>query len=156
MFQKIKSLILRYRDQLLYLIFGGMTTVIDWVACFVLYRAWSTAIEQNELIVHVANVIAWVLAVLFAFVTNRLWVFHSERRGILPVLGELCTFAGGRVMTLLLQEGMFVVFFHWMGIDEYIVKVIAAVLVIISNYFISKLIVFRKKKQTDADTEGAD
>ncbi len=151
MFQKIKGLILRYQDQLLYLIFGGLTTVVDWSASFVLYRVWSAAIEQNELMVHAANVIAWSLAVLFAFITNRLWVFHSQRRGVLPVLGELFTFAGGRVMTLLLQEGMFVFFFHWMGINEYLVKIIAAVLVVIANYFISKLIVFRKKKQPDTD-----
>ena len=62
-------------------------------------------------------------------------------------IGELASFAGGRVLTLLLQEAMFVVFFHWLGISEFIVKIIAAVLVVIANYFISKLIVFKNKNE---------
>ena len=83
----------------------------------------------------------------FAYVTNRRWVFESTRKGLWPVLGEFASCAGGRVLTLLLQEAMFVIFFHWLGISEFIVKAIAAVLVIIANYFISKLLVFKKKKE---------
>ena len=146
MIQKIKKLLLQYREVLLYLIFGGLTTVVDWGLSFLLYHFWGDAIEANTILVHGANVIAWAAAVLFAFITNRIWVFKSEKKGFLPILGELGSFAGGRVMTLLLQEAIFVIFFDIMGISEFIVKLIAAVLVIILNYFISKLIVFRKKR----------
>ena len=146
MVQKIKNLLTRYREVLLYLIFGGLTTVVDWGLSFLLYYFWGDAIEANAILVHGANVIAWAAAVLFAFVTNRIWVFESNKKGFLPILGELGSFAGGRVMTLLLQEAIFVIFFDIMGISEFIVKLIAAVLVIILNYFISKLFVFRKKK----------
>ena len=146
MIQKIKNLLLQYREVLLYLIFGGLTTVVDWGLSFLLYHFWGAAIEANAILVHGANVIAWAAAVLFAFITNRIWVFKSEKKGFLPILGELGSFAGGRVMTLLLQEAIFVIFFDIMGISEFIVKLIAAVLVIILNYFISKLIVFRKKR----------
>ena len=146
MIEKIKALLARYREQLLYLIFGGLTTVVDWGLSFLLYHFWGDAIEANAILVHGANVIAWAAAVLFAFITNRIWVFKSEKKGFLPILGELGSFAGGRVMTLLLQEAIFVIFFDIMGISEFIVKLIAAVLVIILNYFISKLIVFRKKR----------
>ena len=146
MIKKIKELLTRYREVLLYLIFGGLTTVVDWGLSFLLYHFWGDAIEANTVLVHGANVIAWAAAVLFAFVTNRIWVFKSQKKGFLPILGELGSFAGGRVMTLLLQEAIFVVFFDIMGINEFIVKIIAAVLVIILNYVISKLFVFRKKK----------
>ena len=146
MIKKIKELLLQYREVLLYLIFGGLTTVVDWGLSFLLYHFWGDAIEANAILVHGANVIAWAAAVLFAFITNRIWVFKSEKKGFLPILGELGSFAGGRVMTLLLQEAIFVIFFDIMGISEFIVKLIAAVLVIILNYFISKLIVFRKKR----------
>ncbi len=145
MMEKIKALFCRFREQILYLIFGGLTTVVDWGISYLLYWLWGNAIEQTAWLVHGANVIAWAAAVLFAFITNRIWVFESKKHGFLPVAGELLAFAGGRVMTLALQEGMFVVFFHWLGINEYVVKLIAAVLVIIVNYFISKLIVFRNK-----------
>ena len=146
MIQKIKKLLLQYREVLLYLIFGGLTTVVDWGLSFLLYHFWGAAIEANAILVHGANVIAWAAAVLFAFITNRIWVFKSDKKGFLPILGELGSFAGGRVMTLLLQEAIFVIFFDIMGISEFIVKLIAAVLVIVLNYFISKLIVFRKKR----------
>ena len=146
MIRKTKELLTRYREVLLYLIFGGLTTVVDWGLSFLLYHFWGDAIEANTILVHGANVIAWAAAVLFAFITNRIWVFKSEKKGFLPILGELGSFAGGRVMTLLLQEAIFVIFFDIMGISEFIVKLIAAVLVIILNYFISKLIVFRKKR----------
>ena len=146
MIRKTKELLTRYREVLLYLIFGGLTTVVDWGLSFLLYHFWGDAIEANTILVHGANVIAWAAAVLFAFITNRIWVFKSEKKGFLPILGELGSFAGGRVMTLLLQEAIFVIFFDIMGISEFIVKLIAAVLVIVLNYFISKLIVFRKKR----------
>ena len=143
MITKIKNLCVRYREQLLYLIFGGLTTVVDWVVSFLLYRAWDTAIDANVFVIHGANMIAWVSAVLFAYITNRRWVFRSQQRGVLPILGELCTFAGGRVITFLLQEALIAVFFDWLGLNKYAVKLIAAILVVILNYIISKLLVFR-------------
>ena len=145
MINKIKHLLMTYREQVLYLIFGGLTTVVDWGVSFLLYYFWGTAIENTVYLIHVANILAWTAAVLFAFVTNRKWVFQSRRHGFLPVLGELGAFAGGRVLTLLLQEGMFFVFFDLLSWTEYAIKLIAAVLVIVLNYIISKLLVFRKK-----------
>ena len=146
MIQKIKDLLKQYRRVILYLIFGVLTTVVDWGISFLLYYFWGEAIEANALLVHCANTIAWAAAVLFAFVTNRVLVFQSTSRGALAIFKELGSFAGGRVLTLLLQEAMFVIFFTWLGVSEYIVKVVAAVLVVILNYFISKLLVFRKRK----------
>lgn len=151
MIKKIKALLSRFREQILYLIFGGLTTVVDWGVSFLLYYFWGEAIEETVFLVHAANVVAWAAAVLFAFVTNRIWVFESKKRGFLPVMGELVAFAGGRVMTLLLQEGIFLVFHDLLHLKAYAVKLIAAVLVIIANYFISKLLVFRRKKN---DTES--
>lgn len=135
----------RYKQVLLYLFFGALTTAVDWAISFVLYAFWSSAIEQTPWIIHAADVIAWTGAVLFAFFTNRGLVFESSRRGFLPVCAELGMFAAGRVATLLMQEAIVAVMFTWLGINKYVVKIIAAVVVVITNYFISKFIVFRKK-----------
>ena len=147
MIEKIKALLTRYREQLLYLIFGGLTTAVDWGISFLLYYFWGEAIEKTVFLIHAANTVAWAAAVIFAYVTNRTWVFESPRRGFVPVLCEFLSFAGARVSTLLLQEAMFWIFFDTLGINEYLVKIVAAVLVVIANYFISKLLVFRKKKE---------
>jgi putative flippase GtrA len=132
-----------------------MTTVVDWSVSFLLYYLWGDAIEATPLLLHGADVIAWVAAVAFAYVTNRIWVFESKRRGFLPILGEIAAFAGGRVVTLLLQEAIMAVFCTWLGLNMYLFKIIAAVLVVILNYFISKLLVFRKsKRETGGSTES--
>ena len=137
----------KHKSVILYIIFGGLTTVVDWSVSFLLYYFWGDAIDATPILLHGANVIAWVAAVTFAYVTNRIWVFESKRKGFLPILGEIAAFAGGRVATLLLQEAIMFVFCTWLGLNEYLFKIIAAVLVIILNYFISKLLVFRKNRK---------
>ena len=144
----------KYKSVILYVVFGGMTTVIDWCVSFLLYHLWGEAIDAAPLLLHVANFVAWVAAVTFAYVTNRIWVFESKRRGFLPIAAEAAAFAGGRVLTLLLQEIIMGVFCTWLGLNEYLFKVIAAVLVVILNYFISKLLVFRKTKR-ESDPSGS-
>ena len=144
MLEKIKALCVRYREQLLYLIFGGLTTVVDWSICFVGYRLFAEQLQTHWVTVHIIDTVAWLAAVLFAFFTNRILVFRSRKRGLLPVLGELGTFAGGRVVTLLAQEAIMAVFVTALGLSEYVIKIVAAVVVVIANYFISKLLVFRK------------
>ena len=139
------ELLKKYKSIILYIFFGGMTTVVDWSVSFTLYYLWGNAIEATPWLIHGANVIAWAAAVAFAYVTNRIWVFESKRRGFAPIVGEIAAFAGGRVCTLLLQEVLMAVFFTWLGFNEYVVKIVAAVLVVILNYFISKIFVFRKK-----------
>lgn len=139
------ELLKKYKSVILYIIFGGLTTVVDWSVSFTLYYLWGDAIEATPWLIHGANVIAWVAAVAFAYVTNRIWVFESRRHGLAAIVGEIAAFAGGRVFTLLLQEILMAVFFTWLGFNEYLVKMVAAVLVVILNYFISKIFVFRKK-----------
>lgn len=146
----------KHKSVILYIIFGGMTTVIDWSVSFLLYYFWGEAIEATPILLHGANVIAWVAAVAFAYVTNRIWVFESKRRGFIPIVCEIAAFAGGRVLTLLLQEVIMGIFCTWLGLNEYLFKIIAAVLVIILNYFISKLLVFRKtRRESAAEAEAS-
>ena len=137
----------KHKSVILYIIFGGLTTVVDWSVSFLLYYLWGDAIDATPILLHGANVIAWVAAVAFAYVTNRIWVFESKRRGFVPIVCEIAAFAGGRVLTLILQEVIMAVFCTWLGLNEYLFKLVAAVLVVILNYFISKLLVFRKTRR---------
>ena len=146
----------KHKSVILYIILGGMPTVIDWSVSFLLYYFWGDAIDATPILLHGANVIAWVAAVTFAYVTNRIWVFESKRKGFFPIVCEIAAFAGGRVLTLLLQEAIMGIFCTWLGLNEYLFKVIAAVLVVILNYFISKLLVFRKtRREAAAEAEAS-
>ncbi len=145
-FRKLKDSFRKYREQILYLIFGGLTTAVDFAVSFLLYRFWLDGTDAPDGFLHFADVLAWAAAVAFAYVTNRIWVFESKKRGAASVLRELTAFAGGRVFTLLTQEAIMAVFVTWLGFNKYLFRILAAGLVIVLNYVISKRIVFRKNK----------
>ena len=125
----------KHKEVLLYLLFGGLTTVVS-IVTFALF----IALGINELI---ANVLSWILAVLFAYVTNRTWVFSSDAETKGAVIREMISFFGGRLATLLVEEAILAVFITWLGFPAMWVKVVAQVVVIVLNYVISKFFVFK-------------
>lgn len=90
----------------------------------------------------VANVFSWILAVAFAYITNRICVFDSKARGGEAMLKEAGRFVSGRIATLVVEEIILLVFIKWLHFDSLAVKVVAQAVVILLNYIISKLGVF--------------
>ena len=138
MVEKVKNLIHKYYDVLAYLFFGGLTTLVNYVVylpCYNLLHLSAT----------VSNVIAWVVAVAFAYLTNKPFVFKSHDWSW-PVVGpELTKFVGCRIGSGVLETLIIAVtvdLLHWNG---NIMKLLVSILVVILNYFGSKLLVFRKK-----------
>ena len=125
------------KDVLLYLFFGGLTTVVS-IGSFVIADA---CLHINELI---ANILSWICAVSFAYATNRVWVFQSRAAGR-EILREALSFFSGRLATLGIEEVLLLVFVTWLGLNSIVVKTAAQFVVLVLNYFISKLLVFRKK-----------
>ncbi len=128
----------KHKEVLLYLFFGGLTFVISVAT----YAYFNVVLGLNEL---VANIISWVVAVLFAFVTNRIWVFSAPTKTVVELIKQMVSFVGGRVITLILEEIILLIFITWLGFPSMVVKIVAQVIVIVSNYVISKLFVFRTK-----------
>ena len=128
----------KHKAVLLYLFFGGLTTVLS-ITVFWLFRH---PFGLNELI---ANVISWLAAVLFAFFTNRIWVFRAPTKTAGEFLRQMGSFYGGRVVTLLIEEALLAVFITWLGFPDMPVKIAAQIVVIVLNYVISKLFVFKKE-----------
>lgn len=133
--KKLWNLFLKYREAITYLFFGGLTTVIN-IAVYYICAAigMSTAI---------ANAIAWILSVLFAYITNRIWVFRSHSSGK-ALMKEFGSFVACRVATGVLDEIIMIVGVDVLGIWGLGVKVFANILVIILNYVFSKLLIFRR------------
>lgn len=125
------------KEVLLYLFFGGLAFIVSIAT----YAFFNVTLGINELI---ANVISWVITVAFAFFTNRIWVFNSPTNGAKEFMSQLISFFGGRVVTLIIEEVILLTFITWLGFPSMIIKVIAQVVVIVLNYVISKLVVFRK------------
>lgn len=124
------------KEVLLYLFFGGLTFVVSIMS----YAICNVTFRLNEL---TANIISWILAVLFAFLTNQKWVFRSETNTVMEYGKLMLDFFAGRVATLIIEEMILLVFITWLGFNSILIKVIAQIVVITLNYVISKLWVFK-------------
>lgn len=129
----------KYKEGLLYLFFGGCTTLINIIS-FIIFR-------QFKLGVDVSNVIAWLIAVIFAFITNKLFVFDSKNTDRKTVMKETISFLIARVISLGIDTGLLHLMIDFMKIHEVIAKVISNIVVIIVNYIFSKLFIFKKEKK---------
>ena len=134
-----------------YLVFGFLATVVSWVAYLVARDAFISHLFPGEdtTIALISNLISWIIAVLFAYVTNRTFVFKSEATEKDAVIKEFFSFIGSRVTTFLIDEGMMFIFVDIVKMNDIIAKVIVSFVVIVLNYVFSKLFVFKNKKEVD-------
>lgn len=136
--KKIRELIDKHYDILAYLFFGGLTTVVNYIVYLPCYNLF-------HLSAAVSNVIAWVAAVAFAFLTNKPFVFKSHDWSWKTVCPELTKFVGCRLGSGLLETLFIFVTVDCLAFNGNWMKLITSVLVVILNYFGSKLLVFRKE-----------
>ena len=134
-----RELYQKYREQITYLIVGGLTTVVSLASYWLCVN---TVLDpQNPLQLQAANVISWICAVAFAYFANRRFVFRSRERNRLMEAGK---FVLSRLTTLGMEMVIMGVGVSVLGLPDKAVKLAAQVLIIIANYVLSKLLVFRK------------
>jgi len=136
--KKILSIYNQQKEVILYLFWGVMTTVVN-ILIFALFH-WLT--NWNYLI---NNSIAWLISVLFAYVTNRIYVFHSYSDSRKAMFKEIISFLIGRGASYFIEQAILIVGISGLKWHEITVKIIANVVVVIINYFWSKWAVFKKK-----------
>ena len=137
--QKVASLFNKYKEVIMYLIFGVLTTVVSLVSYYLL--TITILNPQNGLQLLIANIISWILSVVFAYFTNRKYVFESKSTNY---LNEFTSFVGGRIATLLMDVLIMFVFVTLLNFNDKLFKLVSQALVIVANYIISKLFVFKK------------
>jgi len=133
---RLKELYVHHRQMVQYLIFGALTTAVNYAVYFVL-RWWMNVPYLWS------NGIAWAVAVTFAYSTNRIWVFESKRRGR-DALKEAAGFYASRLATLLMESALLYLCVDVLRFADGPVKIVIGVLVIIANYALSKWVVFQK------------
>lgn len=162
MMSKIKDLFIKYKEIITYVIFGVLTTVVSW-------GSYTVFVEVLSMKVFVGNLLSWICAIVFAYVTNKLWVFDSKSWKPSVIGKEIVTFVASRGITgvieilcvpLLAKTGFDNIFYGILekmnisiGIlftDGIYSKIFLSVVVVILNYFFSKFIIFKNKKK---DTE---
>lgn len=139
----MKKLYEKYKELIHYVFFGGATTAVNWLV-------YALLVELLHADITLSNAVAWVAAVLFAFITNKLFVFGSKSFAPAVVIREGLSFLGSRVLsglieivgpTALMAIGLDMPLF---GIDGFAAKLVVSIFVIAANYVLSKLLVFRK------------
>ena len=133
----VKKLLTRYRDIVLYGIFGVLTTLVNIVSYWLMAHPLGMDIM-------VSTVLAWVFAVCFAYVTNRRWVFQSKAAGVKAIVKEVVSFFACRIATGILDWACMFLFVEVLAVNDVLIKVLANILVIVLNYIASKLFIFKK------------
>ena len=136
--KKLANWYREHQEGMRYLVFGALTTFVNILAYSLLYY-----------IVHISNatsnVIAWILGVMFAYITNKLYVFNSKTNTKLEFIKEITSFVGCRLLTLVIDEGIMIITVDNWGWNGLLMKIIANIIVIILNFIFSKILIFKKK-----------
>ena len=135
--EQIKKLLIKYQDIISYLFFGVLTTVVNYLVYLPCYNLLGISAS-------VSNVIAWVFAVAFAYLTNKPFVFKSHDWSKQTVIPELAKFIGSRLFSGALETAIIFVTVDVLAWNGNVMKLVTSVLVVIVNYVASKLVVFKK------------
>ena len=136
---RISALLQRYKSQLLYLFFGGCTTLVNVVI-------YGVCAHMAELSTALSTAIAWGVAVLFAYLTNRTWVFESRACTAPDILREAWSFLLCRLATFGLDLAIMYLCVDRLGLPDIPIKLLSNLLVIVLNYVASKVIIFSKRE----------
>lgn len=135
----IKGLYLNYKEVINYLIFGGLTTIVNFVA----YCIFARLIGIDEV---VSSGLSWVVSVIFAYVTNKIFVFDSKTETKKDLIKECVSFFLARIVSgITCDVGTFALMVKVFHINDILSKIVTQVMVVVVNYLFSKFIVFRKE-----------
>ena len=138
---KIFNIYEKYKEIILYIIFGGLTTFVN----FVIYFLFTNLFSINYLF---SNLLAWIGAVIFAFFTNKKYVFNANNTKLLNYIKEFVMFTSSRGFSFLVETFLLFLGVEIVKLNDGVVKIAVAVIVVILNYFFTKF-VFRNKEEKD-------
>lgn len=129
-----------HKEGMRYLVFGGLTTIVN-IIVFTLTH------DILDLTTTISNIIAWVLAVIFAYITNKFFVFYTKAKDKKDLVREIGSFFGARVFTLVLETIFLNIFIDTLGFNSILMKIISNIIVIILNFIFSKIFIFKKENK---------
>lgn len=137
----IKGLYLEYKEIINYLIFGVLSTVVNFASYFIFAKLF----HIDEV---VSSGLSWFCAVLFAYITNKIFVFESKTKTVKAFIKEMMSFFACRVLSgILCDVGTFALMVKVLNINDVIAKIVTQIMVVILNYVLSKLVIFKKKSE---------
>lgn len=142
MINKLKKMYKKYKEIINYLIIGGLTTVVSLVSFYLVRILIFT--KDTQLDIQISNIISWIFAVLFAFITNKKYVFESKTTGTKKIK-EMIKFYLSRLTTLIIDMVTMWILTAPLNINDKVSKIIVQFIIVVLNYVFSKLFVFKKE-----------
>lgn len=139
MSEKIIQLLTKYKSFIMYVVFGILTTFVNVITYYIFAHIFSFGTVSS-------SVVAWFVAVSFAYITNRKWVFESKSNAALEIFGEILKFFSCRLATGAVDWAIMYIFVDLLLFNDLIIKIIANIVVIVLNYVASLFVVFNSKK----------
>lgn len=131
---------MEHQEGMRYLVFGGLTTVVNIIVLMVM----SDLCGLNLVI---SNTIAWIISVLFAYITNKICVFNAETKDIKDLVREVTSFVGARVGTLIIETIFLEIVVNYLHQNKLLMKIISNIIVIVLNFIFSKLFIFKQNNE---------
>lgn len=135
----IRNLYEKYKEAIDYLFWGGVAFVLSMV----LFYIFANVMNLYE---QIANILSWIICVIFTYLTNRTFVFQSKVSGAKNIFKEFKDFVTARLLTLVMENVILFVMIDMLSVHNMIAKLVGQFVVIVSNYFLSKLWIFKKEK----------
>jgi len=130
---------MKYKSYILYIFFGGVTTLVNWLCFYVCAHLLNLGTV-------VSNVIAWILSVAVAYLTNRKWVFESRAAGMRRVVKEVAGFTVSRLVTLGVETLLMWITVDVCGWNDLVMKIVVSIVVVVMNYIFSRFLVFKPEE----------
>lgn len=139
----------KHQEGMRYLVFGALTTVVNIITYTILASLVLRGIENDSVRVNVSEIIAFIVSVIFAYVTNKRYVFNSKTNGFKDFIREIASFFSCRILTEIISILMMNAAV-WLSINDILMKVISNIVVIILNFVFSKIWIFKGKQKTES------
>lgn len=138
---RIAGLLKKHKEIILYLVFGGLTTLVNYTTYLVFSRLLGCSVV-------VSTILSWFVAVLFAYITNKIWVFESTGIETEALFKEAASFFTARAFSGVLDLGIMALFVDVLHFNDLVIKILSNIVVVIINYVLSKCWIFKKAEST--------
>lgn len=135
----------KHREAMRYLIFGGLSTMVNILSYALFASLILRGLPSQEIIINASEIIAFIITIIFAYITNKIYVFNSKVKDFKGLAKEIVSFTGCRLITEVISILMMNMAI-WFSINDILMKIMANIVVIILNFVFSKLIIFKNKK----------
>ena len=135
----VKKIYEEYKSLILYIFFGVCTTFVNIVSFWLMVHMFNFRAVSG-------SIVAWIASVIFAYITNRRWVFQSKARGTKNIFREVYSFFACRLATGVLDCFVMFLFVDIFGLDDVIIKILSNIVVVVLNYIASKIFIFKNSK----------